>query len=224
MTPGVAQLSHHRSAAFQAEERSEEASEHTLLTWMAKSIRPLILSEYSIKSNMNCTCCTRGRWYDIPKAKLVICSKTLRDTCKCKTTTVLSPLGPSAGPSSFPSRKLLSVTQRDQPAPGLEKVSYLRCDLVLIKVRKVLELCKDIFSCWECFWFALFPLLAFLSTYQSWENHKTVLSYLPHQKGTRPQTSAPASPSEWPAPVMQHRQKAQVPDLKLIRTVLNSKQ
>lgn len=111
-----------------------------------------------------------------------------------------------------------------QPVPSLGKVSHLRCDLVLIKVRKMLELCKDIFSCWECFWLALFPLLPFLSTYQSWENQKTVLNYLPHQKRTRPQTSAPASLSAWPAPVMQHRQKAQVPDLKLIRTVLNSKQ
>lgn len=78
------QLSQHRSAASQVD-KPQGAPEHTALTWMAKSIRPLILSEYSIKSNMNCTCCTRGRWYDIPKAKLVICSKTLRDTCKCKT-------------------------------------------------------------------------------------------------------------------------------------------
>lgn len=104
------------------------------------------------------------------------------------------------------------------------KVSYLRCDLVLIKVRKVLELCKDIFCCWECFWLALFPLLAFLSTYQSWEDQKTVVGYLPHERRTRHQPSARASPSARPVPVMQHSQKAGVPDLKLIRTILNSKQ
>lgn len=56
---------------------------------------------------------------------------------------------------------------QDSKKTAALKVSYLRCDLVLIKMRKVLELCKDIFSCWECFWLALFPLLAFLSTYKS---------------------------------------------------------
>lgn len=195
---------------------------------MAKSIRPLILSEYSIKSNMNCTCCTRGRWYDIPKAKLVICSKTLRDTCKCKMThSIISPCrSPSTGPSPFPSRKLFSVTKGHSQGPrrtAALKVSYLRCDLVLIKVRKVLELCKDIFSCWECFWLALFPLLAFLSTYQSWEDQKIVLGYLPHQRRARHQPSAPASPSARPAPAIQHSQKGWVPNLRL-RTILNSKQ
>jgi len=151
---------------------------------------------------MNCTCCTRGRWYDIPKAKLVICSKTLRDTCKCKMThaTISLPLQEAAvsnakGHSQGPTRK------------AVLKVSYLRCDLVLIKVRKVLELCKNIFSCWECFWLALFPLLALLSTYQSWENQKTVLGYLP-QRRTRHQPSAPASPSARSALAMQHSQKA----------------
>lgn len=88
------------------------------------------------------------------------------------------------------------------------KVSYLRCDLVLIKVRKVLELCKDIFSCWERFWLAFFPLLAFLSTYQSWEDQKTVLGYLPHQRHMRHRPPVTASPSARPAPATQHSQKA----------------
>lgn len=39
-----------------------------------------MLSEYSMRSKMNCTCCTRGKWYDMPRAKLVICSRTFRET------------------------------------------------------------------------------------------------------------------------------------------------
>lgn len=129
--------------------------------------------------------------------------------------------------SPFLQEAALSNAKGHSQGPGrtaVFKVSYLRCDLVLIKVRKVLELCKDIFSCWECFWLALFPLLAFLSTYQSWEDQKTVLGYLPHQRRPRHQPSAPASPSARSAPAMQHSQKAGVPDLKLIRIILNSKQ
>lgn len=49
------------------------------------------------------------------------------------------------------------------PAP------YLRGDLVLVKVRKVLELSKDILSCWKCFWLAPLPLLAFLPACPSGE-------------------------------------------------------
>lgn len=33
-----------------------------LCTWMAKSMRPLMFSEYSMRSKMNWMCWTRGRW------------------------------------------------------------------------------------------------------------------------------------------------------------------
>lgn len=100
----------------------------------------------------------------------------------------------------------LSNTKRFSQGPrrtAVFKFSYLRCDLVLIKVRKVLELCKDIFSCWECFWLALFPLLAFLPTYQSWKHQKTVLGCFPHQRIKHQPSPSDSSPAR-SAPVMKH--------------------
>lgn len=49
----------------------------TLLTCTAKSISPLMFSAGSMRSKMSWMWWAKGRWYDVPEAKLVICSRTL---------------------------------------------------------------------------------------------------------------------------------------------------